>query len=567
MRTAAAHVLVCASLLALLPRPASAAWPTSPLVNVPLCTASGEQYFPTIVSDGASGAIVTWSDARSGTADIYAQHVSGSGVPLWGANGVALCTATGDQSNPTIVSDGAGGAIVTWNDFRGTKYDIYTQRISSGGVVQWTTDGVAVCTAGGHQQYPTITSDGAGGAIIAWMGLFGGNYDVYAQRVSGAGAPQWTANGVALCTAAGHQENPTLIPDGAGGAIVTWLDQRTGGDYTFSDIYAQRVSSTGTPQWTANGVALCTATGPQQYPVIAPDGLGGAIITWFDDRAGNYDIYAQRISGAGNVQWTADGVALCTAAGEQAVFSIIPDGAGGAITAWRDYRGGSDYDIYCQRVSQSGSPLWTGNGVALCTATGDQYDPALVADGAGGAIVTWPDLRGGIELDIYAQRISAGGVTAWTGNGVALSTAAGQQNVTTIVSDGAGGAIVTWRDKRSGVDFDIYAQRVQANGQLGGDVVSVPADGPLAFALEPVGPNPARGGALTVRFALPSGAAASLELLDVSGRRVASREVGSLGAGSHTLALGEGLQLSPGLYLVSLRQGANRRTSRVAVVE
>jgi hypothetical protein len=97
-------------------------------------------------------------------------------------------------------------------------------------------------------------------------------------------------------------------------------------------------------------------------------------------------------------------------------------------------------------------------------------------------------------------------------------------------------------------------------------VVSVPGGGPLALALEPVR-NPTQGGALTVRFTLPSTAPASLELLDVAGRRVATQEVGSLGAGQYTLELGEGRVLAPGLYLVRLRQGADARVTRVTVLQ
>jgi hypothetical protein len=94
----------------------------------------------------------------------------------------------------------------------------------------------------------------------------------------------------------------------------------------------------------------------------------------------------------------------------------------------------------------------------------------------------------------------------------------------------------------------------------------VPGDAAPAFALEPVRPNPSSGRTLTVRFTLASSAPAALELLDVAGRRIAAREVGSLGAGHHTLDLDEGGRLSPGLYLLCLRQGANTRVTRVAVV-
>jgi hypothetical protein len=111
--------VVCAGLLALLlPRPAVAVWPTDPGVNVPLCSAGGAQFRPVSVSDGEGGAIVIWEDNRSGNQDLYAQRISADGAVLWTLDGVALCTATGDQWYPKIVSDSAGGAIVTWEDYR-----------------------------------------------------------------------------------------------------------------------------------------------------------------------------------------------------------------------------------------------------------------------------------------------------------------------------------------------------------------------------------------------------------------------------------------------------------------
>ena len=68
-------------------------------------------------------------------------------------------------------------------------------------------------------------------------------------------------------------------------------------------------------------------------------------------------------------------------------------------------------------------------------------------------------------------------------------------------------------------------------------------------------------------FALPSKAAARLELLDVSGRQVRSREVGSLGVGRHTVNLSEGRRVAPGIYWIRLTHGASQRTTRVAVIE
>ena len=576
MRKPALPILFCLGLspLALMSvRPAAAAWPNDPLVNVPLCTAAGDQLWPAATSDGSGGAIVSWTDIRAGAdysySNLYVQRISANGVPQWETNGASVCSAQGDQATSAlgIVSDGSGGAIVTWNDFRsGTSYDIYAQRISAAGTPLWTNDGVPVCIATGNQQAPAIIADGAGGAIITWFDNRNGNYDIFAQRISNDGASSWTTDGVALCVAAGFQEYPTLVADGAGGAIVTWFDQRTGGNYTYSDIYAQRVSATGTPLWAPDGVPLCTASGADQNPTLVSDGVGGAIVTWFDYRSGDYDIYAQRVTSAGSPLWTADGVAVCIAAGEQASPTIVPDGLGGGIVSWRDYRNGSDYNLYSQRLSSAGAPQWAVNGIALCVAGGDQYDPILMPDGSGGALATWADYRSGAG-DIYAQRVSASGGTQWAGDGVAVCTAPGSQNVPAMASDGAGGAIITWHDHRGGSDNDIYAQRVKSNGELGGSVVGVPGNPPVAaFALERVSPNPARG-ALSVRFSLPAGEAARLELLDITGRRVLIRELGALGSGSHTLRIGEGQHFAPGLYLVRLRQGSTTRVLRVAMLD
>jgi predicted lipoprotein with Yx(FWY)xxD motif len=578
--------VVCAGLLALLlPRPAAAAWPTDPNVNVPVCTADSIQYWPVMVSDSAGGAIVAWVDGRSGSRsgsyDIYAQRISADGTPLWAADGVAICTATGGQSLPDITSDGSGGAIVAWEDRRsGTNYDIYAQRISADGTPLWAADGVAICTATYTTNGYAVVSDEAGGAIVAWVDHRSGissDDGIYAQRISAAGTSQWTADGVALCIATGRQYLPIIISDGAGGAIVAWTDERSG--TSNGDIYAQRILAAGTVQWATDGVALCTATGNQSWPSIASDGAGGAIATWRDYRSGtgNGDIYAQRILAAGTVQWEADGVALYTATSDQSYATITSDSAGGAIVTWRDYRSGtSNGDIYAQRISGDGTSQWAADGVAICTASGNQLNPIITPDGAGGAIVAWVDQRSGNFIgnsDIYAQRISATGTVQWTADGVAICTASGDQKYPLrVVSDGAGGAVVAWKDDRNGFDIynwplsDIYAQNVKANGELGGypgaDVPTVTAS--LAFALDPVRPNPSRGGTLTVHFSLPTGTPARLELLDVAGRRIASHDVGM---GQHTLDLGQGQHLAPGLYLVRLTQGANTRTTRVAVLQ
>ena len=85
------------------------------------------------------------------------------------------------------------------------------------------------------------------------------------------------------------------------------------------------------------------------------------------------------------------------------------------------------------------------------------------------------------------------------------------------------------------------------------------------FALAGLRPNPAVRD-LSVAFTLPDASPAKIEVLDIAGRIVLAREVGTLGAGSHTLNLGAGRSFPPGVYLLRLTQGGRTLTARGAVI-
>ncbi len=90
-------------------------------------------------------------------------------------------------------------------------------------------------------------------------------------------------------------------------------------------------------------------------------------------------------------------------------------------------------------------------------------------------------------------------------------------------------------------------------------------DAAAEFALRGSAPNPARPSNLTIGFSLPTGMRATLELFDLSGRRVAARDVGRLGPGSHRVNLAEGRALRSGVYLVRLVQGERSRSMKAIV--
>jgi hypothetical protein len=70
-----------------------------------------------------------------------------------------------------------------------------------------------------------------------------------------------------------------------------------------------------------------------------------------------------------------------------------------------------------------------------------------------------------------------------------------------------------------------------------------------------------------VTFSLPDDAPAHLELLDIAGRRVASRDVGALGAGTHEVEMSPPrAALASGIYTLRLTRKGESAAASVVVV-
>ncbi len=309
----------------------------------------------------------------------------------------------------------------------------------------WWPNGERICTAQGEQTCPCLVHDGSDGAIIAWADFRDGEYDIYAQRIDSNGNVIWQHNGVRVCNAFASQSFPRIATDGGGGAIIIWRDEREG----VQRIYAQRITGNGDILWTDNGIILCNESVEQYHPEIIADGSGGAIIVFEQNNGSETDIYAQLVNATGVIQWGSCGIPISTASGLQHRPKIISDGLGGAIIAWRDFYNG----IWAQRINSIGIAIWPINGVQVSV---DGIEgPELTTDTVHGAIITWV----GSDEHIYVQLVDKDGNIACNG-GVPLPIclADGGQACPKITSDGGGGAIIVWEDFR--YVRAIYAQKV-----------------------------------------------------------------------------------------------------------
>lgn len=523
------------ALLAALAAPALAAWPNNPARNLAVCTATQYQAEVVACSDGAGGMIVAWSDRRSGTADIYAQRVSATGAPLWAVDGVPVCNAPLDQSAPAITSDGAGGAVLAWQDGRSGFWDLYAQRIDGSGAPLWAGNGVAVCTVAGDQTAPHVDSDGAHGAFVCWQDARAGSEHEFVQWLDGTGAARWTANGLSLLSSL--TAPLFVVGDGAGGALLAW------------DGYAQHVLQDGSQLWGTGGYPIMN--GPVQAMVA--DGAGGFIVY------GGQEL--QHVTSTGALPWMYAGIAITVP--PTAAIALACDSAGTAVLAWAQ-----NGDIVAARAGPARATRWV---ASVCAAPGAQGAPRIAGDAQGGTIVAWQDARDATfdGNDLYAQRLSSAGAPLWAANGVAVSVAPRDQDSPALLPDGGGGVFAAWTDHRSDVG-DVYAEWLNASGVPGGSALAAPGpETASAFALAPPAPTPTRSGA-RMRVTLPRATAVRVSVCDAQGRRVRAWDAGVLAAGTHQLAWDgrddAGRPVAPGVWLVNVEAGGRTRNGRIVVL-
>jgi hypothetical protein len=530
----------CVLLLATsLPAVAHAQWQRD---GVAICNLTGDQEGPAIVAAGSGGVIIAWQDARVGAPEIFAQRLDATGINQWAANGIPLTSLSSPQYSPVAVSDGTGGAIVAWLDDRNgfSVRDVYAQRVNSSGIVQWGPDGVAVCTANTEQTQLAMVPDGTGGVIIAWRDERTGSTRTFAQRLNAAGAAAWLLDGIAVTPTVSSSENICIAPDGTGGAIVGWVKPA---EWT---IYAQRYDFAGAPQWTPfSGVLVFGAPGAD--PTMVSDDAGGVIVAFHTYLTVDSHVIVQRLDASGAIVWPGVGQEIGERAG---VPVLIRDGSGGAVVSWPQYAPSDtlhvNADIFVQRINEDGVTVWDDERV-VSDAPGGQDHMTAAPDGSGGALIAWQDTRHG-EADIYAQRITGSGEVEWIPDGVVLCMAVNDQEGPAIATVGTGQGVVAWRDIRNNVNHDIYAQEAIASPTA----VSVAGSERWLAQNRPNPFNPTT----TIRFALPSRDHVRLVIYDAAGSLVRTLLDEVRAEGSHEVEWDgrneQGTVLSSGVYFAQL---------------
>ncbi len=259
---------------------------------------------------------------------------------------------------------------------------------------------------------------------------------------------------VATATRETEEDNPSVSWDGTH-YLVVWQDQRSGQ----FDIYASRVSPNG-EVLDPEGLPISTAPLDQIKPKILWNGTY-YLVVWQDKRNGkNWEIYGARVTPDGKVL-DSNGFPISVGTGNRGTPVISWNGKTFFVVWEKENPGLFKWDIYGARITPEGKVL-DPEGIPIVKAPEDQYFTGISWSG-NNYMVVWSDKRSGTSFDIYGTRISQDG-TIMDPKGIVISQAPGDQFFPSISWNGEV-HLVTWMDKRMG-DSGIYGARITAKGAV-----------------------------------------------------------------------------------------------------
>ncbi len=367
------------------------------------------------------------------------------------------------QNNPRIAVAGDGGFVIVWTDQRNGSNDIFLQRFDTDGAAIGQNRQVNDDATSAYQRDPAIGVDLSGLYSVVWTDYRNGSYpfdpDVFFQRYDSAVVPSGVNRNVTTELPDSLKETPDIALSPWGGGMLVWADYRNRN----WDVYGQVISSNGGLIGTNFRVNNDVGSAQQHSPRVAVSPEGWYVVTWYDNRLGNDDIFAQRFDSLGvalgpNIRVNSDAGTI-----RQAFPDAATDGAGHFTVVWVDWRNGiypANPDIYSRQFDTSLAPMTADTKINRDGSQRAQREPTISADRMGNVAIIWSDSTVSDSWDIVGQMIDVNGVVQ-DPNFQANEEGDSAQLQPDVALDGQY-RYMTWSDKRNG-DYDIYASITKYN--------------------------------------------------------------------------------------------------------
>ena len=345
---------------------------------------TGDVADPSVAVSDNGYAVVGWDKYEEG--DVFAY------VNLFDPNtGWSGQTGLGAGSlNPAISMDANGNAVVVWQIWSGSTYDIMakTYAVGSG----WG-EPVALETMDGYAGYAKVSYGPEGLAMAVWQQVYGSRNAIFAA-IYNKTTNQWGSTELVGYFEDGNARYPeVLFAKSGGGAAVTW-NQSTGGYNTVmvNMYYAGQ-------GWSGATDLMAGVAGDAYNAKLDFDANGNAMAVWY-----NYNYESEHggdiIMAASYDKTNGWGEPTVVDMGGEAGYVDFPDvkfaADGRALVVWQKNSGEEDYSSIAFAWFTKGSGFGDVQYIPglQCTKEGcaqtlSACNPRVAADATGNLTVTW----------------------------------------------------------------------------------------------------------------------------------------------------------------------------------
>lgn len=411
---------------------------------------------------------VAWSSYGgdgSGTG-VLGRFYDGTGTAVTAPQPLSNVTAD-NQQDPALAVDGDGNFLLAWDSANqdGNGLGVYARRFAPQGTALDASDVQVNTFTGGDQSRPAVAV-GGGNLLIAWSEADGSAGGVFAQRYSSqpdvvpptVGDLLTPGGDLIPAGASLHQPLPTLVVDFSERLTdaevdnpANWVVTQNGNDITAGITAITQALDPARDRYEATltfaaplGTGAYTVTLHANVHDLAGNGLDGD----GDGSPGGDFTRAFSISGVlpvgteflVNDQYTTN---------RQVNPDIARDAQGNFVVAWQSLNeDGSDWGVFAQRYNAQGQEVGTEFRVNDNTAAW-QSDPRVAMDPAGDLVITWVNRPSGPDYDVWARVYDPAG-NAVGGQFLVNQNTAYAQASQAVAMDAHGDFVVTWVTEYAG---------------------------------------------------------------------------------------------------------------------
>lgn len=253
-----------------------------------------EQKFSThVIPDQKQGAFIFWLEARQGKNVLFVNHIDRNSNKSYFTKPVEISTGNDNILSYAAASLKNGQVTILWQTGGKTK-ELFFQSIDEKGKHLFNEPKKIAPRVKGSKSNIQMVIAPDNSLIVSWINELGKMKNVYCQRITQDGKLNWGEDAEFVSKKDASKFGQALTTDKLGGIFVTWFERGETAAITY--VYAQKFNREGHRLWDSLGVPmLLSKESEKSYLSVISDKKQGIIAILKESGKSGTGIYAQRL--------------------------------------------------------------------------------------------------------------------------------------------------------------------------------------------------------------------------------------------------------------------------------